>query len=142
MIRLVNLAQYRNQDRFQSLLNDVNVIRGHYPWSERIYTANDIDNLYLVRRAEGFVGFLECAYRDLDVTLAVKPFLFLHELHIAPSVQKQGVGQDVLRFLLRKGVSIQMVVANENVGMLRLISKFKHTDAAAGENVGFIWVHP
>jgi ribosomal protein S18 acetylase RimI-like enzyme len=142
MIRLVNLAQYKKQDRFQSLLNDVNSIRSHYPWSERVYTASDIDNLYLVRRAEVFVGFIECTYRDLDITLAAKPFLFLHELHIVPRVQKQGVGQDVLKFLLRKGVPIQMVVANQNVGMLRLLSKFETADAAAGENVSFIWVHP
>jgi hypothetical protein len=50
-----------------------------------------------------------------------------------------GIGQEVIRFLQFKGLPMQLVVANENLGMLKLLDKFK-TDSVVGENAQFVWI--
>lgn len=123
MMRLIGISRFEGE-RLTELLNAINAIRAHYPWSQNIYDESGLRDVYVISCQKITFGFIECSYRNLDIVSSEPLSIFLAELHIAPSMQRKGVGAAVLEHLLKKGLSIEMVVANENKKMLALVDKF------------------
>jgi ribosomal protein S18 acetylase RimI-like enzyme len=120
LVRFGDLAQHIQDDA----LRWINEVRAKYPWSQRTFTHGGAKDVYVVCTNKAYFGFIECTVSDLDLTLGKPAKLYLHELHVAPAAQKQGVAFAVLEHLLGKGLPIEMVVANENEKMLKLVMKF------------------
>lgn len=108
----------------EEALRSVNTIRAEYPWSKRTIKLSETKDLYLVCTSQACFGFIECTVNDLDLAYPKRATMYLHELHVAPSAREQGVASAVLGHLLGKGLPIEMVVANANEKMLKLVAKF------------------
>lgn len=113
-----------NNSRLKEILVEINKLRQNYPWSEKVYGENDIDDVYLICGLDGTYGFIECKYQDVELNVEKRPELFLSEIHIAPNMQGKGVGEQVLKNILKKELKIEMVIANKNHNMLKLVKKF------------------
>ena len=134
-IHLMKVSMYRERDDFATLISEINRVRAAYPWSQKVYDASKLDHVYLIRKANKFVGFIEAEIVDQDLTSKRPVSLYLHELHIAQSMQGQGTGYAVLRALLQKAIPIEMVVANENTAMLALLEKLNAKVKYSGKDV-------
>ena len=120
------LSQLKDKDCFSEYINAINVIRAYYLWSQKIYDSSNIQDVYLICSSGQCFGFIDCTYRELDITNRKPVSIYLNELQIAPSMQKKGIGKAVLNRLLSKGLNIELVVANQNASMLSLVNKFKN----------------
>lgn len=118
----------------EEALRSINVIRAAYPWSTRAFTLSGTTDLYLVLTGPTCVGFIECSVGHLDLALRRPATLYLHELHIASTAQRQGFALAVLDHLMSKGLSIEMVVANENGKMLTLMEKLGGISSSISQN--------
>ncbi|MCR4511643.1 GNAT family N-acetyltransferase [Pseudomonas sp. 32.2.56] len=133
LMRLVKLSRYKDAE-LEKLISAINEIRSKYPWSSKQYDESCISDVYVISCQRTIFGFIECIYQDLDITCNSAISIFLHELHIAPSMQGKGAGAAVLEHLLEKGVRVEMVVANENKNMLSLVNKFNPEHKHVAEN--------
>ena len=120
----------------------VNELRSHYEWSKKVYTAESIQDVYLILAGKHICGFLECKLEDTIWELPRPIYIHLQELHIAESQQKKGIGGSVIRHLLNKGVEIELYVADENDPMRRLIEQFEGKIKHKPENVGIYRIKP
>ncbi len=137
-----NLKQRGAPGRAEKCLESVNAIRAQYPYSSRTFTLDRTTNLYLIVQRQVLAGFCEVLLENIDIKSPRPIYLNLRELHIAPPAQGQGAGTQVLRYLLRHQVPIEMVVANANQNMHKLIKRFNHTMKYPGQDVGTIVVSP
>lgn len=142
MMRIKELTDYKDKDCFVDYLNGVNTIRAYYPWSKKTYDETNIANVYLILSSGTAFGFIECVYKNLEIWSDSLIQIYLEEIHVAPSMQSNGVGKSVLRHLLKKGIPIEMVVANENTKMLSLVSKFKYENKYITENTRTVIIRP
>lgn len=109
-------------DLFSEYLAGINKLRSHYPWSTKVYESNNIENVYLIESVS-IVGFVECSWCETNIEIPNNAYLYLHEIHVAPSSQRRGVGESEIKHLQKKGATIQMTVAKENHGMMRFLRK-------------------
>lgn len=142
MISLKKLTDFRKKDQFDSYIHGINTIRSNYQWSQKSYDDSEIDNVYLIKYGKNFVGFIEASFQNLDICHKKPLILFLHELHICSTIQGKGVGASTLKLLLDKGVSIEMVVANKNTNMLKLIEKLDAQTKYISENTRTVIISP
>jgi GNAT superfamily N-acetyltransferase len=143
MMTLRKLKRLKDPEELSTCIQSVNAIRGHYQWSKRTYDETNIENVYAILDEGKGRGFIECNYENLEIWREGMPHLMLSELHIAPSQQGKGYGTRVLNHLLSKGLDIELMVANENEPMLKLVSKFSHRLKHDGENLRtFILIAP
>jgi ribosomal protein S18 acetylase RimI-like enzyme len=126
-MQIRELGTYTDAVTHNKCINVVNEIRAHYAWSTVVYNQSNVSNVYLILDNNNVVGFIDCEYRDLDISLSSRATIFLHEIHIAPSKQGQGIGTYILRELLGKGLNIEMVVVNINANMFKTLEHFTYT---------------
>ena len=131
-----------DKSRHTELIGAVNSIRSHYPWSQVTYDESRVGEVYLILSAGTMVGFIECAYKNLDLESRNPLGLFLNELHIAPGMQGKGIGFAVLEHLLSKGIPIEMVVANANAKMLALLERFNGESKYVTEHTRTVFIKP
>lgn len=141
MARLVPFPSLRDADK-QAALDAVNSIRANYPWSQKQYALSGVTDVYLLRASGICFGFLECTVENLDLARASPPELFLHELHVAPSAQHQGVGGWALQHLMTKGLAIRMIVVNENTRMLALADQLGAKHSSISEHTRTVTLPP
>jgi hypothetical protein len=106
-------------------INALNSYRGNYTFSSKTYSLSNIDNVYFIINNGGIVGFVEVEYVNLSIDSPMGVCIFLHELHLAPSMQGKSIGFEVITYLLTKIPVIELVVANANLNMNKLVAKFK-----------------
>ena len=126
IMEIRKLSNYKDKEIYPDLISGINSIRTNYQWSQKTYNESNVDNVYLISSNGTTFGFIECSYQNLDICTNSPPKIFLHEIHIALSMHDKGVGKSVLNHLLKKGLCIEMVIANENKKMLGLVSMFNH----------------
>jgi len=141
MARLVPFPSLRDADK-QAALDAVNSIRAYYPWSQKQYALSGVTDVYLLCASGTCFGFLECTFKNLDLARASPPELFLHELHVAPSAQHQGVGGWALQHLMAKGLVIRMIVVNENTRMLALVDQLGAKHSSISEHTRTVTLPP
>jgi predicted acetyltransferase len=123
LISLRKLSDFTKKEQFGTYIDWINNIRSNYQWSKKIYDVSNINDVYLIKYQNNFVGFIKASYKDLVVCTKKSVILYLHELHISPKMQGKGIGHATLNALLDKRVLIEMVVVNKNESMLKLIDK-------------------
>ncbi|WP_425294636.1 hypothetical protein [Kosakonia calanthes] len=79
---------------------------------------------------------------DFDIKMPNEVYLFIHDMHIAKSMQNNGIGTLVFYELLKKRTLLKMVVANQNVGMIALVNKFNVRNRFVTANVTYFEVDP
>ena len=142
LMKIIKLSSYKEKDCFSGFLSGVNSIRSNYKWSEKIYDENNIDNVYLISSKETVFGFIECTYQHMNFISDTPIKIFLHEIHVDQGMSNKGVGRAVLSRLLRKGIPIEMVVANQNQNMLALVDKFNAEHKSIIENTRTVIISP
>lgn len=142
MMRIRELSSYKDKDCFTKYLSGVNSIRSNYQWSQKTYDVNNIENVYLVSSNGPIFGFIECTYQNMEVWSDTPIKIYLHEIHIAPSMHRKGVGSALLKHLLKKGVPLEMVVANENTTMLALVDKYDAEHKHITTNTRTVLINP
>lgn len=115
-------------------INALNCYRQHYPWSLKTYSASNVENVYFIIFDGSIVGFVEVQYNNLNLELPVEVCIYLHEIHISPSMQGKSIGFNVMNLLLDKIPLIEFVVVNNNASMINLVSKFKILQRHVGQN--------
>ena len=105
-------------------INALNCYRQNYTWSSKTYSLSNIDRVYFIENNRGIVGFIEVEYVNLRFDCPRDIYIFLHEIHLAPSMQGKSIGFEVISLLLRKVPIVELVVANANSNMKKLIGRF------------------
>lgn len=138
MVSLRKLSDFTGKNEFDTYIEVVNSIRSHYQWSTKTYTKSNIDDVFLIKHCNAFIGFIEASYHDLKICEKRPVTLFLHEFHISPSNQGKGIGKATISALLNKGVLIEMVVVKQNKNMMKLINTFSGVIKYSSENTSTI----
>ncbi|MRI49759.1 hypothetical protein FDP61_10425 [Enterobacter ludwigii] len=123
MTSLISFANCNSSD--VDKINALNSYRGNYTFSSKIYSLSNIDNVYFIVSNGGIVGFVEVEYINLCIDAPGGVYIFLHELHLATKMQGKSIGFEVIILLLTKIPIIELVVANANSSMNKLVGKFK-----------------
>jgi len=142
LMRIIKLSCYKEKDCFAEFLSGVNSIRSNYEWSQNIYDENNIDNVYLILSKGTVFGFIECTYQHMNFISDTPIKIILHEIHVTQGRSNKGIGRAVLSYLLRKGIPIEMVVANQNQNMLALVDKFNAEHKYITENTRTVIISP
>lgn len=123
MTKLRHFNKCNNLD--EDKINTLNCYRKNYPWSLKTYSVSNVKNVYFIISDGSIVGFVEVEYNNLNFELTGEAYIYLHEIHISPSMQGKSIGFDVMNLLLDKIPLIEFVVVNKNSGMNKLVNKFK-----------------
>lgn len=123
MTSLVSFANCNFSD--VEKIKALNSYRGNYTFSTKIYSLSNIDNIYFIVSNGGIVGFVEAEYINLCIDSPGEVYIFLHELHLASNMQGKSIGFEVINLLLTKIPIVELVVANANSSMNKLVGKFK-----------------
>lgn len=135
MIRLRSAEKHaKTEEKKQEVAEAITAIRKHYPHSVKEYTAAQLSNVCLIIVSNDIYGYCEVTFKNLDIEAPSEVILYVHELHIAPSRQKNGVGKRVLDHLLDLHLPLEMVIASENENMLRLLKKYDFYKKFSNEN--------
>lgn len=135
---LQHLKRHAVPGRAERFLESVNAIRALYPYSSRTFTLDKVENLYLIVQHQALAGFCEVVLENTDIMAPRAIHLRLRELHIATSAQRQGIGSEILRRLIGHEVPIEMVVANANHNMHKLVRRFHHKVKHVGSDASSI----
>lgn len=143
MVTLRRLSIYHKKpDCIAKWIEQINKLRALYPYSSRVFSENKIEGLYLVLKGQKVLGFCQVEFQNLDIPVIRPVNLYLHELHIAPEAHGQGVGSSVIAHLLKAGIPVEMVVANENSKMLGMLRRFGAQSKYEGEHTRTMVVVP
>ncbi|ENB3256411.1 GNAT family N-acetyltransferase [Escherichia coli] len=132
MVNFVKFASCNLPD--DKKLITLNTYRSSYGWSQKVYEINDVQNIYFIKHQGYLVGYVEIEYMNLDISIPREGYIFLHEIHIAKSMQGKSIGFQVISSLLKKLSVVEMVVVNVNSGMVKLVNKFNVLNCYKGEN--------
>jgi len=138
LVSLRKLSDLTGKNEFDTYIDAVNSIRSHYQWSTKTYTKLNINDVFLIKYGNAFVGFIEASYHALEICEKKPVTLFLYEFHISPSNQGKGIGKTTISALLNKGVLIEMVVVKQNKNMMKLINTFSGVIKNSSENTSTI----
>jgi hypothetical protein len=139
-MRLKKLSAYKSRPEFATYLAVINKIRANYELSSKIFNESNIENVYLVCCEKTFFGFVEAEHNNLDMSNEKASYIFVHDMHFAPSMQRSGAGAAVIRHLLNKGLDLEFVVAKANTKANGLIEKFKYIEKYTSKNTRTIHI--
>src|SRR5882757_7190295 len=105
LIQLRRLHDFKGKPYFDEGLSFVNTIRSNYEWSKVSYDHSNSKNIWLVRSPShspsAMFGFVDVELGNEDFALDNGMFIFVSDLHFAPSRQRGGAGTAVIRHLLK-----------------------------------------
>lgn len=124
MIKLRKFKRYADKGKSEEILSFINETRSNYPYSQRVYSEKDTDNVYLILYQQTIAGFCEAEITNTCLEVPDTTTLYLHELHVCEAGKRKGIGRNTISHLLELALPIELVVANANSAMRSLISKF------------------
>ena len=146
MFRLIKFEKYCSQNGADEIreqtLKFINTIREAYPYSKKEYNFSKIKDVYLIIWQNDIVGFCEVEVQNICIENAQKTKLYLHELHVLNDFHRKGIATKVITHILKLGLSIEFVVANDNTGMLNCIAKFEAKIKHEPKNVKNYIINP
>ncbi len=69
MIRLRKFKRYADKGKSEEIISFINETRSNYPYSQRIYSEKDMDNVYLILYQQRIAGFCEAELRKIKLKM-------------------------------------------------------------------------